>query len=65
MPGALTHIRITWALSPNGAISPGCDSKVPVMSMVFWTILMEGCAFLDHLQLLHLVINMLSYKYKK
>ena len=42
-PKALTHTRITRALSPIGATSPGCYFGVPLVPMVFRALLMERC----------------------
>ena len=46
-PRALTHTRITWALSPIGVTSPGCHSGVPLVPMVFRAVHMVRCTTND------------------
>ena len=43
MPGAFTHSRITWALSPMVPQVPGA-TQIPLVSMVFQALLMERLA---------------------
>ena len=43
-PRALTHTRITWALSPMASQVPGVTPGSPLVPMVFQALLMERCA---------------------